>query len=65
MMEFMTLAKNEHIRVVFVQPQTSRRSAETIARQIGARVEILDPLSADWLENMRRVTKLLAEALGH
>lgn len=64
MMDLMKLAKSEHVRVIFVQPQTSRRSVETIAKQIGARVEVLDPLAADWLENLRRVARLLADALS-
>jgi zinc transport system substrate-binding protein len=64
MTELMKIAKDEHISVIFVQPQTSRRSTDIIAKQIGARVEILNPLAADWLENMRRVSSILAEALS-
>jgi zinc transport system substrate-binding protein len=64
MTELMHLAQEEHVAVIFVQPQTSRRSAETIAKQIGARLEILDPLAADWPENMRRVAGALAESLS-
>ncbi len=64
MTEFMKRAKHVQVAVIFVQPQTSRRSADTIAKHIGARVEILDPLAADWLENMRRVTNILAETLS-
>ncbi len=64
MTELMKTARKEHITVVFVQPQTSRRSANTIARQLGAKIEILDPLAANWMENMRHVTKVLAEALS-
>lgn len=64
MTELMKIAKEQQISVIFVQPQTSRRSADIIAKQIGARVEILDPLAVDWLENMRRVTAILAETLS-
>lgn len=64
MMELMKLAKGEHITVIFVQPQTSRRSADAIAKQIGAKVEILDPLAANWKENMSHVTEILSEALS-
>jgi zinc transport system substrate-binding protein len=64
MTELMQLADREHISVIFVQPQTSRRSADTIAKQIGARVEFLDPLAADWLENMRDLTRILADTLS-
>lgn len=63
MTQLVTLAKDHNIRVIFVQPQTSRRSAETIARQIGATVEVLDPLAQDWSENMRHVANTLAKTL--
>jgi zinc transport system substrate-binding protein len=63
MATLMKLAKQEHVTTIFVQPQTSRRSAETIATQIGAKIEVLDSLAADWLENMQRVTGVLAETL--
>lgn len=64
MANLMKIAKTEQITVIFVQPQTSRRSADIIAKQIGARVEMLDPLAADWLDNMRRVSNILAETLS-
>jgi zinc transport system substrate-binding protein len=63
MAQMIKTVKAHNIRVIFVQPQTSRRSAETIARQIGANVEILDPLAQNWLENMQIVAETLANAL--
>lgn len=63
MAQIMKTAQAQNIRVIFVQPQTSQRSAEIIASQIGAQVKVLDPLAADWLENLRRVAKTLAESL--
>ena len=60
----MKTAKDQNIRVIFVQPQTSRRSAETIARQIGAKVKVLNPLAKNWMENMRAVAETLAEHLN-
>lgn len=60
----MTIARKEHITVIFVQPQASRRSADTIARQIGAEVRILNPLAAHWMKNMRYMANTLAETLS-
>ncbi|MGD8394875.1 MAG: zinc ABC transporter substrate-binding protein [Candidatus Eiseniibacteriota bacterium] len=57
-------ARADGVRVVFVQPQFSRRSAEVVAGEIGARVVSIDPLARDWAENLRRVTAALVEALG-
>ncbi len=63
MVQLMKTAKQETMRVIFVQPQTSMRTTEIIAKQIGATVEVLDPLAANWMENMRHVAKTLAEHL--
>jgi zinc transport system substrate-binding protein len=51
------------IRVVFVQEQFSRRTAEVIARQIGGRVVAVDPLAEDYVSNLRRVAASFAAAL--
>ena len=64
MTQLMKTAQAENIQVIFVQPQTSKRSAEIIARQIGAQVKVLDPLAVDWLENMQRVARTLAESVS-
>lgn len=57
-------AKANHVKVIFVQPQMSPRTAEVLARQIGARVVTVDPLARDWAANLRTVARTLAEALG-
>jgi zinc transport system substrate-binding protein len=51
--ELIRFAKKEKITVIFVQPQFSARSAETIAKEIGGRVVIADDLAADWAKNLR------------
>jgi len=57
-------ARLEEIRVVFVQPQFAQDSAEVLARELGARVAVLDPLAYDWPANLRRAARALAEELG-
>lgn len=59
------------IRRVFAEPQFSRRAAEIIAREIGGRVEILDPHGSpdvpersNYLELMRFNTRAIAGALS-
>jgi zinc transport system substrate-binding protein len=56
-------ARKNDIRVIFVQPQFSTKSAELIAREIGAEVVAADPLAPDWAENLRRVAGAVAKAL--
>ncbi|MFP4564757.1 MAG: metal ABC transporter solute-binding protein, Zn/Mn family, partial [Spirochaetia bacterium] len=48
-------AKEEGVKVVFVQPQFSMRAAETAAEAIGGAVVPIDPLSENWFENMRGI----------
>jgi zinc transport system substrate-binding protein len=53
-------ARDLGIKAVFLSPQFSRRSADTIAREIGGRVEFVDPLAKDYVENLKKVTNMLA-----
>lgn len=57
-------ARREGVRTLFVQQGFSDKSARLIAGEIGARLVVLDPLAYDWLDNLRRVTFALEEALG-
>jgi zinc transport system substrate-binding protein len=54
-------ARRSGIRAVFVQPQFSRRTAETLAAAIGGRVVALDPLSKDYPSSLRAAAHALAE----
>lgn len=56
-------AKSEEVRTIFVSPQHSKASAKVIADAIGARLVEIDPLAKDWVENLRAVSKTLAEVL--
>ena len=56
-------AVKEEIRVIFVQPQFSTKSAELIAREIGGRVAFADPLAEDWMENLINVAEDFRAAL--
>lgn len=58
-------ARQEHIRVVFVQPQFDRREASQVAQAIGGRVIAVNPLATDYIANLRSVAEQLAKALGH
>jgi len=57
-------ARAEGVKVIFVQPQISRASAELIAGEIGGEVVVLDPLAADWAKEMRHAAAVIGEALG-
>ncbi|HEU6437337.1 MAG TPA: zinc ABC transporter substrate-binding protein [Nitratidesulfovibrio sp.] len=56
-------ARKEKIEAIFVQPQFSKRGAETIARNVGAKLIEADPLAEDWAANIRRVAEAMAQTL--
>lgn len=50
-------------KVIFVQPQFSAKTAETLARQIGGVVVPLDPLARNYIEALEEKARLIKEAL--
>ncbi|NOQ22962.1 MAG: zinc ABC transporter solute-binding protein [Candidatus Aegiribacteria sp.] len=53
-------ARENDIRAVFVSPQFSASSANTIAAEIGVEVSYIDPLAEDWSTNLCNVAELLS-----
>jgi len=53
-------AQGVGVKVVFAEPQYDRRPAQTLADQIGTRLEMIDPLQEDWVALMRDVAAKLA-----
>jgi zinc transport system substrate-binding protein len=61
--ELIRHAREKGIKVVFVQPQFSTKSAKVVAREIGGQVAFADPLAEDWMANLRRVADKFQAAL--
>jgi zinc transport system substrate-binding protein len=61
--ELIRHAREHDIRVVFVQPQFSSKSAELVAREIGGRVAVADPLAEAWMDNLRTLSETFKSAL--
>lgn len=57
-------AKRENIKVVFAEPQFSQQAAETMAKEIGGKVLLIDPLAQDWMKNMQKVSHTLASVMS-
>lgn len=55
-------ARTLEVPVIFAQPQFDTASANTLAGEIGASVELIDPLARDWPSNLRSVARHFAEA---
>ncbi|WP_096020518.1 metal ABC transporter solute-binding protein, Zn/Mn family [Campylobacter lanienae] len=56
-------AKDENIKVIFTSPGFSKKSAELIAKQTGAKLIEIDPLSKEWLENMYKIADIFKSSL--
>jgi zinc transport system substrate-binding protein len=61
--ELIQHARENGVKVVFVQPQFSTKSAELIAREIGGQVAFANPLAEDWMANLRNVADKFQKAL--
>ena len=61
--ELIQHAREKGIKVVFVQPQFSTKSAKLVAREIGGQVAFADPLAEDWVANLREVSDKFRTAL--
>jgi zinc transport system substrate-binding protein len=57
-------AKEAGVRLIFVQPQFDRSSAETIAEAIGGVVVPMDPLAEDYLANLLEMADRIETALS-
>jgi zinc transport system substrate-binding protein len=61
--ELISYARKAGIKVVFVQPQFSTKSARLVAQEIGGQVAFADPLAEDWMANLRTVALKFQAAL--
>jgi ABC-type metal ion transport system, periplasmic component/surface adhesin len=57
------LAKEKHVKVIFIQPQSSTQSAQVVAEEIGGEVVAVDPLAKDYVANMDNVSDIFARNL--
>lgn len=57
-------AKQEKMRVIFVQPQFDPKSARAVARAIGGNVVPLDPLQGEVIENLMTMAQKISSAMA-
>lgn len=60
----MEQAKEDGVKVIFVQPQYSKKNAEAVAKAIGGAVVPLNDLAPDYLRNLQEMAVKLDSALG-
>ena len=60
--EIVDLAKREQIKTVFIQKQFNIDNAKTVAEEIGADIEVINPLGSNWKETIKDITeKILSQ----
>ena len=64
MKELIDRARNEHIKTIFVQREYDTKNARAIAHEIGAKLQIIDPLSADWMDSTSEIISSLFNSLN-
>ncbi len=61
---FIKLARQEKVRVIFVQPQFDQEAARKIARAVNGAVVSINPLAYEYLDNMKHIADTIAGALA-
>jgi len=56
-------ARKMKIKVIFVQPQFSTKSAKLVAREIGGKIVFADPMAADWMANLDKIANKFKAAI--
>ncbi len=57
------LARQEQVRCIFTEPPYDPKPCQTVARQIGAVVAVIDPLAEAWDGNLRAIAAQVRQAL--
>ncbi|MDO4714970.1 MAG: zinc ABC transporter substrate-binding protein [Bacteroidales bacterium] len=61
MAELINACQRDSVRVIFVQREFPLGKVTTLAKEIGARTEVINPLSAAWDEEMLRIAGFLQQ----
>lgn len=62
LVELIEEAKKHDIKIVFIAPQFSQKSAKTISKNINANVVAIDPISGNWKESMLDTANQIANS---
>ena len=64
MKELIDRARADRIKTIFVQREYDIKNATAIAHEIGAKVQIIDPLSENWLDSTTDIINALYSSLS-
>ena len=54
------VAKENHVKVIFIQQEFDAKQAESFAQEIGAKVVSINPLTYNWSEELLNITNAIA-----
>jgi len=61
--ELIDLARKDGLKTIFIQREYDAKNAKAIAREIGAELKIIDPLSEDWLKSTTEIIDAVHSSL--
>ena len=59
--ELVDLAKVKQINTIFIQKEYDQENAESLARETGAKIVVIDPMSPDWFGEMVQLAEKIAD----
>jgi zinc transport system substrate-binding protein len=62
--ELIDHARQNGVKIIFVQREYDTKNASAIAEEIGAELKIIDPLSPDWLNSTTEIVNALYKSLA-
>lgn len=63
--ELINKARAENVKIIFVQPQYSKKNAKAIAHAIGGAVVPINPLPKDYLQELETMALVIKNTLSH
>jgi zinc transport system substrate-binding protein len=58
--QLITTAKEQDVKVIFIQQEFDKKNAELVAKETGCRLEVINPLSYHWNRELIHIAKVLA-----
>jgi zinc transport system substrate-binding protein len=62
-MKIIDKALEEEVKIIFVQPEFPKKSAESVAQAIKGSVVVLNPLNPDYINNLLYLAEEVRKAL--
>jgi len=61
--DMIDLAKKENIKVIFYQEEIDSSQSEAYAEEIEGKTVMLEPLAADYIDNLKKMTNTMVEVM--